>query len=423
VTAEETELMRDAGDERPQAGGADLAPQQSFIRRQSHSTVKPPTAEERARARAELDKAIQVVKDASVAPNTRRAYESDLRQFQKWRAGFLDHEKVDWGVVAKEPTPPASVQEVIDYLFYKSTVLRKDGSPRYSPASMGRWIAALNWVHAQNNQPQPGLAPEVKQMIAGLRRLNRRPPRRADPLMLDGLRSMLLSLDLKRYPGGVKATRDAAVVLFAFVGAMRRSEVGELRLRNVKRHPADGLHLRIESSKTDQAGRGAVLALPYGANSVTCAPCAFARWYRVRAAAIEGRSALMATLRLQNVAIHICQEELAFTLPTGVRVDAVIPSHEPLFPAMARGGIIQDRAMSGAAVSDLIKLRGKQAGLDTTFLSGHSPRSGFVTEGFRAGATSQEIMRQGRWTSVAMLEVYQRESNPLAGNAISKIAL
>lgn len=385
---------------------------------------RPKTAAERGKARTATEElAIAALQDLSLSPSTRRAYESDLRQFQKWLADYEDHETPDWSIVATYATHPVSEAQVLDYLYYKSRAATKDGKARYSPTTMTRWVAAINWVHEKHEEPSPGRSKKVRDLLKGIRRQNRRPPRRADPLMLDSLRSMLLGLDLTSFPGGVKATRDAAVLVFGFAGATRRSEAAALTLGDVKLHPADGIHLRIESSKTDQAGRGAVLALPYGANSATCAPCAFVRWYRVRAAAAVGRPALMATLRMQNMAIHVCQQPLAFSLPTGVEIAASLPDGLPLFPAMARGGVIRDNAMSGAAISDLIKLRGKEIGLDTTFLSGHSPRSGFVTEAFRAGATPTEIMRQGRWTSAAMLDVYQREYNPLEGNAVTKLAL
>jgi hypothetical protein len=64
------------------------------------------------------------------------------------------------------------------------------------------------------------------------------------------------------------------------------------------------LHVRLRSSKTDQEARGAVKALPYGRDPITCPPCAFARWREVLHAfdtAPEGgtRRAVMRVLRRQ----------------------------------------------------------------------------------------------------------------------------
>ena len=54
---------------------------------------------------------------------------------------------------------------------------------------------------------------------------------------------------------------------------------------------------------------------------------------------------------------------------------------------------------------------------------GHSLRSGFVTEAFRAGADAHAIMRQTGHRAPAMLEVYAREHAPLIGNAVTRLGL
>jgi len=58
-------------------------------------------------------------------------------------------------------------------------------------------------------------------------------------------------------------------------------------------HPADGLHLRIRTSKTDQDAAGATIVLPYGRHPRTCPPCAALRWLRLLDAAAHGRPAVM----------------------------------------------------------------------------------------------------------------------------------
>jgi integrase len=54
-------------------------------------------------------------------------------------------------------------------------------------------------------------------------------------------------------------------------------------------------------------------------------------------------------------------------------------------------------------------------------LGGHSPRAGFVTEAFRAGADAHSIMRQTGHRSPVMLEVYPPGNAPLVGNAVTRI--
>src|SRR4051812_23429993 len=76
----------------------------------------------------------------------------------------------------------------------------------------------------------------------------------------------------------VAVRRDMALLLMGFAGASRRSELVALTVADVELHRADGLHVRIRSSKTDQEARGQVKALRYGRDPATCPPCAFVRW-------------------------------------------------------------------------------------------------------------------------------------------------
>jgi hypothetical protein len=58
------------------------------------------------------------------------------------------------------------------------------------------------------------------------------------------------------WPAAMAAHRDAALLLMGFPGTHRRSELTALHLSDVTVHPADGLHVKIRSSKTDQKASG-----------------------------------------------------------------------------------------------------------------------------------------------------------------------
>ena len=93
---------------------------------------------------------------------------------------------------------------------------------------------------------------------------------------------------------------------------------------------------------------------------------------------------------------------------------------------MHKTGAIGTGAMSGDAVNEMIRRRAEAAGFtpaQTQLLGGHSLRSGFVTEAFRAGADAHAIMRQTGHRSPVMLEVYAREHAPLVGNAVTRLGL
>jgi integrase len=200
------------------------------------------------------------------------------------------------------------------------------------------------------------------------------------------------------------------------------------------------LHVRLRSSKTDQEARGAVKALPYGRDPVTCPPCAYLRWWEVLHAfdtAPEGgaRRAVMRVLRRQaslepvggggeqqpddgeQVVLHVCRT---------IRVPEPADPGRVLFPSVHATGAIRDRPMTGHAVNEMIRRRAQAAGFttaQTALLGGHSLRSGFVTEAFRQGADAHSIMRQTGHRSPVMLEVYAREHAPLTGNAVTRLGL
>ncbi len=66
--------------------------------------------------------------------------------------------------------------------------------------------------------------------------------------------------------------RDSAILLPAFAGAFRRSELSELSCGDVTVNRHDGLHIQLRMSKADQEGRGAVKALPFTDCYETCPP-------------------------------------------------------------------------------------------------------------------------------------------------------
>jgi integrase len=229
-----------------------------------------------------------------------------------------------------------------------------------------------------------------------------------------------------------------ALLLLGFAGAHRRSELVGLTLADVTLHRTDGLHVRLRSSKTDQEAHGQVKALPYGRDPTTCPPCAFVRWRELlhtwdTAAVGTSRRAVMPVLRRQaandtnggggggehddEVGQHCCRT---------TRLPEPANPSRALFPTVHKTGAIGAAAMTGHAVNEMIQRRAEQAGFTAAqiaLLGGHSLRSGFVTEAFRAGADAHAIMRQTGHRSPVMLEVYARENAPLTNNAVTRLGL
>jgi integrase len=71
--------------------------------------------------------------------------------------------------------------------------------------------------------------------------------------------------------------RDRALLVLAFAGASRRSELVSLDVADVDQ-VADGLRILVRRSKTDQEGAGRRKPLPYGSNPTTCPVRTLTAW-------------------------------------------------------------------------------------------------------------------------------------------------
>jgi len=374
--------------------------------------------------------------DASTAANTKKAYRSDWSRFTLWAdaGGF--------------PPLPASPFVVAHYVTEAAADMTGVGKWRYTPATLTRWVSSINQFHTAAGLDAPGRAEVVRRALSGIRRIRQVPPVRRSPLLLEDVRTLLqhLSAWAPDWPAGVAARRDTSLLVMGFAGAYRRSELVALTVGDVTVHRSDGLHVRSRSSKTDQDAHGAVKALPYGRDPVTCPPCAFVRWREVLHAADDAigddpraqRKAVMRVLHRQAAAaaptstggggeepagdreselLHVCRTT---RIPEPTDPDRV------LFPSVHATGVIRDTSMTGHAVNEMIKRRADQAGFSSAqiaLLGGHSLRAGFVTEAFRQGADAHAIMRQTGHRGPGMLEVYAREHAPLVGNAVTRLGL
>ena len=356
---------------------------------------------------AELLAGIQANQDNASAVNTSRAYVSDWSAFERWC-----DEKDQVALPASGPTVAA-------YLTDRGNVVASSGEYAYAPSTISRWLTSINGRHHAEGHSLPGALAEVKMTLAGIRRGHVRPTRRMAPLLLDDLKKVLKEINTHSYPDGIIGHRDSAILVMGFAGAFRRSELASRRIGDIVLHSDDGLHVRLITSKTDQEGRGSVKGLPFGANPLTCPPCAFLRWVRVLDAdANSPRSDMMKLLHESDTAVHICHQPSP-ELDRLVQLNA----KAALFRPVRRGGHIGLNEISGQVVNDLTKRRLEAVGMNPQRFGGHSLRAGFVTQALRAGATPQEVMRQTGHKNLASVEIYRREHDPLRQNAVTRLGL
>ncbi|GAA4682150.1 tyrosine-type recombinase/integrase [Frondihabitans cladoniiphilus] len=354
----------------------------------------------------------------SLSESTVRAYRSDLRQFARWLAGFEDHEPHDPDDIAGVETAPRTAKEVADFLAAKSQSEISPGMRRYSPATVTRYLAAINWEHTRLHYDPPGNHPRVRDTLKGIRRDDPPPIARAAPLTLKPLQKTLRAIELSDMERGAINTRDFALLLFGFVGAFRESELVALDVGDLRLVPDEGVRVQMRRSKTRQEGGGRPKVIRYGSNPLTCGPCAFLRLYRLQAAQEQhGQKGLFAELKDATNDVHICDTGMP---PICDRLDPAAP----FFRALSKWGLFRASRLTPTAVGKVLQTRVRRAGLeDIDGFSGHSMRAGFITEALNAGATDQEIMDQTDHRSSATLRIYDREYTPLRRNASTRIKL
>jgi site-specific recombinase XerD len=192
--------------------------------------------------------------EKSKAPNTLRAYHSDLRHYQGWchahHASWL----------------PAAPQTVAGYLAGLA-------STGIKPSTVRRRLSAIAEVHRLTRFPSPAADELVRLAMAGIRRQHGSAPTQKAALTTDELSLLLATTS----PVTAAGSRDRAVLLLGFAGGFRRSELVALDIHDID-EVAQGLRVRIRRSKTDQEGDGRELGIPWGEHTGTCPVRAYLSW-------------------------------------------------------------------------------------------------------------------------------------------------
>lgn len=293
---------------------------------------------------------------ASKAANTVRSYRSDWSDFTGWCAA--QHLTV----------LPAEPMTVALYL----TDLAGSGM---AAATIQRRISSISQAHqAAGYRPSPTSDFGVRQVMRGIRRsLGTAPRNRKAPIATGELRRLVATCPAETLAG----RRDRALLLIGDLGAFRRSELVALDADDVIETDA-GLRILVRRSKTDQEAEGHEKGIPRKADPEVCPVLALRAWR-----------------------------------------DAAGIQAGPLWRAVNRHDQIQPGRLSDRGVALVVKRACLRAGLDPDRYAGHSLRSGFATSAAEGGAPERAIMRQGGWTSEAMVRRYIRmadlfKENPAA---------
>jgi integrase len=190
---------------------------------------------------------------ASYAPNTRLAYEKDLKHFRSWGGRI-----------------PCSPSLVCRYLAAFA------GKLAYS--TLRRRVAALHDAHVRRGSRSPIRTELVSATLRGIGRVHSRRQRQVNGLLPEHLTRML------RLMRGAVGSRDGALLLLGFFGGFRRSELVSLDRVDIQACAGKCLIIRIRKSKTDQDGVGRAVRIPV-IKGTLCVGKAMDRWLRIRGTA------------------------------------------------------------------------------------------------------------------------------------------
>jgi integrase len=137
---------------------------------------------------------------------------------------------------------------------------------------------------------------------------------------------------------------------------------------------AEGLRINIRHSKTDQEGRGEVIAIPRG--SIARPVVALMTWI-ASASITEGA----------------------------------------VFRPLTKGGRVLSARLTDRSVAEIIKSHAARVGLEPAQFSGHSLRSGFLTSAAARGASIFKLADQSRHKSMDVLRSYVRDAELFRNHA------
>lgn len=307
-----------------------------------------------------IAKAAEHIRNAK-SEATKRSYVTDWKTFVEWRRKELNG-------TDKLPIDPKEIVVWIEYLSSTGRAL----------STIDRSLATISQAHKFLGFDSPCSAPIVREVRKGIRRERGSRQKQAAPITIDILRRLI-----DRTDNNLLGSRDRAMLLIGWSGALRRSEIVSLNVDDLTFSP-EGLAIVIRRSKTDQEGSGRTIGIPFARSDSLCAARSVRAWLD----------------------------------RAGIKVG-------PIFRSLAAARtadlfLVGSARLSAQSVSLIVKRLSKSAGLDPDSFSAHSLRAGMVTACASAGVAEHAIRSHTGHRSERVFRGYIREgsiwkTNPLIG--------
>lgn len=305
----------------------------------------------------------QQVLSSELSDNTRAAYRKGWSRF----VDYCAEERI---------SDPLSVSpdRVAGFLVHIATRPNPQSGRVLSLSTVELYKSAVSKKYAEAGKPSPTNHPIVRSTLKGLARFRFSAPRK-----VEALREYHIEAMLDATPNTLMGQRDAAIIAVGFAGALRRSEICNLNVEDVKfihswDTAEDRMLLTIRRSKTDRRGVGQ------------------------RVPILDGDGIRP---------IHRLRQWLA---ASGI-------TSGTLFQTMTRGGNLRGRPMHDGDIARIVKRYAAMVGLDPKDIAGHSLRAGFVTSAAVHHARLDKIMAVTRHTNASTVLGYIRDADIFSDHA------
>jgi site-specific recombinase XerD len=297
-----------------------------------------------------------------VSAATMRAYRADYRKFCEWCADV------------QLPSGPADYKTIVNWI--------GEMAGQYKFATVSRKIISVGQMHLRHGWPNPCDHSEVRAEIRRCRRRIGIAIVSPLPILWDDLVRMVAAQPSISFRG----RRNRALLLVGWTTAMRRSELVDLQLRDIRIFD-QGMIITIRVSKTDQFGKGQHVFVP------------------------------RAPVEQPVCAVRELEEYLS-RLPKGEETRPVFVrcgQSDLFYQPTKRPGI------SSQTVTDIVKEAAEMVDMDPIRYSAHSLRHGFATQCGALGIEERLIARQTRHKSMAVLRGYIAEGGITRDSPVSVI--
>lgn len=299
------------------------------------------------------------------APSTRRAYQAHWRAFESF-------------CKERETVPVSCSPEIV------AAFLGEMAQQGRAASSVAQARAAIHKAHEllrmmqrdPNSVPDPTTHPIVKKLMSEVSKDAAGKVTQKMALTIPQVRSILGSCS-----DDIRGVRDRAMIAMGILSAMRRSEIVSLEVSQLV-FDERGITVTLGKTKTDQQGKGAVLAIPRASSEDICPVALTQRWLD----------------------------------ETGIESG-------PVFRGIHPQGRILDKPITATWFVLRLKQAAKDAGLPEERIAGHSLRSGFVTEAAKRGASILEVSEVTRHRDLNMVKRYYRNEEAWSNNAAKKLGL